>query len=244
MDRRDFIKLGAIGGAVIVSTPGFLNNSELYAHDGRIFQAYNRVKLVDENGKAIKASSLAKEEEYIFNYPHVGTPNFLINLGKPAKRQVILKTQAQKEYLWNEGVGPFRAIVAYSGICSHQLMHPNKEMSVVSYVKNEGKTMACDRGGMIVCAAHLSAFDPEEGGKNYAGPAGEPLAAVVLEYDEKADELYAIGVLGSQKYKEYFGSFKRQLKKDFGGKRKAKKLVKIEAPVTTLKKYTKEILKV
>jgi len=242
MDRRDFIKLGVIGGAVVVSNPDTLNNT-LYAHDGRLFQSYNRVKLVDENSNAIKASKLVKEEAYIFNYPHVGTPNFLINLGKPAKRKVILKTQTGKEYLWSEGVGTFGAIVAYSGICSHQLMHPNKEISVVSYVKNAEKTMACDRGGMIICAAHLSAFDPEEGGKNYAGPANEGLASIVLEHDEKTDELYAVGVLGPQRYQEYFASFKKQLKKDFGGKRKAKKLVKISAPVTTLSKYTKEVLK-
>jgi len=242
MNRREFIKLGAVGSAVFVANPTLMNNT-LQAHDGRLFQAYEKVKLVDDNGKAIKASELEVEKEYIFHYPYVGTPNFLLNLGIPAKRKVILKSQTGQEYLWSEGVGAFGAIVAYSGICSHQLMHPNKEMSVVSYVKKEGKTMACDRGGMIICAAHLSAFDPEEGGKNYAGPANEGLASVVLEHDEKSDELYAVGILGPQKYQEYFGSFKAQLKKDFGSRRKAKKLVKIEAPVTTLTQYTKEVLK-
>jgi len=45
---------------------------------------YERTRLVDIHGAPLKASSVAAETNYIFHYPFVSTPCFLLNLGKPA----------------------------------------------------------------------------------------------------------------------------------------------------------------
>ena len=102
--------------------------------------------------------------------------------------------------------------------------------------------MACEKSGIIVCSSHLSVFEPKCGAKNIAGPADQPLAAIVLEHDPKDDTLYAVGVLGADKYHDYFRAFKTEMKKEWGGKRKAKKKVKNSTIVSKLTEYTKEVI--
>jgi hypothetical protein len=78
--------------------------------------------------------------------------------------------------------------------------------------------------------------------KNIAGPADQPLAAIVLEHDTANDTLHAVGVLGPDKYHDYFKAFRTEMKKEWGGKRKAKKKVTDSAKVVKLSEYTKEII--
>jgi len=238
MERRDFLRVTA-AGAIVVCSPSLLT-TELRADDGRLYKSYNKVLLVDEEGNPLLHSALKKEQAYIFNYPFVATPFMLIDLEKKTRKDVTLKSAAGETYIWKGGVGKNRTLVAYSAICSHQLTHPNPNDSFVTY-SGKNKTMSCSRKGVIVCASHLSAFNPRDGGMNIAGPADEALASIVLEVDEK-DQVWAVGVLGPDKFHEFFKSFKDEFKEHYGGKRKAKKLVSDEAQTAVLENYSAEVV--
>ncbi len=238
MERRDFLKISAVGAAVVCS-PSLLK-MELRAEDGRLYKSYNKVKLVDESGNALKFSQLKKEQAYIFNYPYRSTPSMMINLLAATPRDVKLKSADGESYVWKGGVGKGGTLVAYSAICSHQMTHPTPDTNFVTYSGNQ-KTMSCDRKGVIVCASHLSAFNPKEGGKNIAGPAEQGLASIILEVSD--DEIYAVGVLGPDKFHDYFKTFKQELKDYYGG-RKGKKLVEEEAETKTIENYSTEVVPV
>ena len=239
MDRRNFLKVAGATGALVAINPSLIDQ-KLYA-DAGMFKAYERVQLVDGSGAPIKASALKKETNYVFNYPHIGTPALLLNLDDATATDVALQSEDGQAYVWKSGVGKTRSIVAYSAICSHQLAHPTPSDSFISYVQKTKSTMAYEKGGIIVCSSHLSAFDPKAGAKRLAGPAAQPLASVVLEVGED-DTLWAVGVLGSDKFHEYFKSYKPEFKQWYDGPRGAKKLVTISAKTVTMKEYSKEII--
>ncbi|MEA3372534.1 MAG: twin-arginine translocation signal domain-containing protein [Campylobacterota bacterium] len=240
MDRRNFLKVAGATGALVAVSPSSITQ-KLYASNGMMYTAYERVQLVDGNGAPIKASQLKKEINYVFNYPHVGTPALLLNLEDATATDVKLTAETGEEYVWKSGVGKERSIVAYSAICSHQLAHPTPSDSFLQYVQKTKKTMAYDTGGVIVCSSHLSAFDAKAGAKRLSGPAVDALASVVIEVADD-DSVWAVGVLGVDRFHDYFKSFKPEFKEFYGGKRKAKKLVKISAKTVVLNEYTKEII--
>ena len=241
MDRRNFLKIAGVSGAVIAVSPSTITG-QLRADDGTLFQAYEKVQLVDAEGNPLKASTLKKETNYIFNYPFVGTPSILLDLGEETAKNVKLKSEDGEEYIWKGGIGSKGSIVAYSAICSHQLAHPTPDDSFLQYLERGKTTMACaQKGGVIVCSSHLSAFDTKQGCKQIAGPAEEALAAIIIEIDAD-DTLWASAVLGPDKFHDYFKRYKPEMKKFYGGKRKAKKKVKGSATTVTLNEYTKEII--
>ena len=96
-------------------------------------RTYGRAKLVDQDGKAIKARSLKANHNYIFNYPYESTPCFLLNLGKAVSTSVKLATEAGNPYDWPGGVGSNQAIVAYSAICAHKLAYPTRQVSFIGF---------------------------------------------------------------------------------------------------------------
>ncbi len=241
MDRRNFLKISGVSGAMIAVAPSTIIG-QLRADDGTLFQAYERVQLVDAEGNPLKASGLKIETNYLFNYPFVGTPSILLDLGEETAKDVKLKSEDGEEYIWKGGVGAKRTIVAYSAICSHQLAHPTPDDSFVQYLARGKTTMATEqKGGIIVCSSHLSAFDTSQGCKQVAGPAEQALAAIIIEIAED-DTLWASAVLGPDKFHDYFKRYKPEMKKFYGGKRKAKKRVKDSALTVTLNEYTKEII--
>ncbi len=241
MDRRNFLKITGIGGITMAVLPSTITGS-LYADDGRLFEVYEKVQLINADGEALKASSLKKEVNYVFNYPFVGTPAILLDLGVVTHQKVKLFSEDGEEYIWKGGVGTQRSIVAYSAICSHQLAHPTPEDSFLQYLQRGKTTMACEqKGGLIICSSHLSAFNPLKGCEKVAGPAEQPLASIIIEVAED-DTLWASAVLGADKFHEYFKRYKLEMKKFYGGKRKAKKLVKEHVVTVTLNEYTKEII--
>ena len=241
MDRRNFLKIAGVSGAVIAVSPSTITG-QLRADDGTLFQVYEKVQLVGAEGNALKASALKQETNYLFNYPFVGTPSILLDLGEETAKDVKLKSEDGEEYIWKGGVGAKRTLVAYSAICSHQLAHPTPEDSFVQYLSRGKTTMASEqKGGIIVCSSHLSAFDTSQGCKHIAGPAEQALAAIIIEVAED-DTLWASAVLGPDKFHDYFKRYKPEMKKFYGGKRKAKKRVKDSALTVTLNEYTKEII--
>ncbi|DAB39306.1 MAG: sulfur oxidation protein [Sulfuricurvum sp. RIFOXYD2_FULL_44_160] len=240
MDRRNFLKVVAASATVMAVSPSMIRGN-LYAADGTLFKAYDKVQLVDAAGKPIKASALAKEVTYIFNYPHASTPCMLINLPKGTSKEVELASENGEKYVWKSGVGKERSIVAYVAICTHQMTHPTPNDSFITYVPTTKKTMAYDKGGVIVCSSHLSAFDAGAGAKVLGGAATQPLNSVVLEHAAD-DTLWAVGILGSDKFQDYFKSFRPELKEFYGGPAEAKKLVSISAKTVKLTEYSKEII--
>ena len=239
MQRRDFFKL--VGGASLVAIAPSLIEGELKADDGTLYKVYKKVQLTDAEGNPLLASKLKLEENYVFNYPHVGTSCLLLALPTPTKKSVKLKSEDDEEYMWMGGVGKNSNIVAYSAICPHQLTHINKKDTFMSYIGTGMKTMACKKDSVIVCGSHLSAYEPTKGCEVISGPAPQPLASILIEHHDD-DTLWAVGVLGPDKFHNFFKSFKPELKEQYGGKRKAKKLVSGSAQTVALADFTADII--
>jgi arsenite oxidase small subunit len=230
MDRRSFIKICSA-----VAVTGTLSPCLVRQTQAAELSAFARVKLVDAQGHAIKASTLNSTDAYIFNYPYSSTPCFLINLGKSASNRKLTASD-KAEYEWRGGVGNNKSIVSYSAICSHQLSYPNKDVSLITY--NTRNSEIAGRAGVITCCAHNSVFDPAQGAKVLSGPAAGPLSAIALEYDTATDELYATGVYGGILFDDFFKAYKTQLNAELGPG-KAKELVTNTAQVIPFVDYTK-----
>jgi len=239
MERRNFLRLSATSAMAVAVAPSLITQ-KLYAEDGSLFQTFEKVQLKDGEGNALKASKLVAEENYVFNYPHAGTPAIMVNLPSPADKDVKLKAEDGTEYVYRGGVGSKGTIVAYSAICAHQLTYPQKSMSMFQYVPTTGKTLAYEHAGVFVCSSHLAAYSAKEGGKVLGGPATQGLASIILEVDAD-DNIWAVAVLGPNKFQEFFDAFKQELKAEYGRKG-AKKPVKEEAVVKELKDYSAELI--
>lgn len=214
MHRRSFIKICGAAAAM-----AGLDQRLVRSVEAAELKDFARVKLVDGDGKPLKAALLSDYDAYIFNYPFKGTPCFLINLQKEAAQDVALTTQHQEAYRWRGGVGANRTIVAFSAICSHQLAYPAREASAINYVATKSKLAEegnIKDSGVIVCCAHGSVYDPAQGAKVLTGPATQPLATVALEHDKNSDELYATGVFGGLLFEDFFKAYKKELIEAYG----------------------------
>src|SRR5258707_1447103 len=206
MLRRDFI-LACGAWTLTVSFPA--------TPAGASARFYSRALLVDPAGRPLEAGALPENRNFIFHYPFAGTPCFLLNLGKPTKPSAQLKTADEQTYEWAAGVGAGHSIVAYSAICAHRLTYPTREISFISYPAEES---AGSRFAQVIhCCSEHSQYDPAEGAKVLAGPAPQPLAAVLLEHDPTSDGLFAVGTLGGELFNEFFSKYEFRLALDHGG---------------------------
>jgi Rieske Fe-S protein len=205
MERRDFLKACAASAASAAAPT--------LAADARV-HPYARAKLVDEGGKPILAKAVPANRNLIFHYPYETTPCFLLNLGKPANG-AKLKTVDNEPYEWKGGVGAGRSIVAYSAICAHKLTYPTRDISFISYRAEKGP--ADKMASVIHCCSEHSQYDPAEGARVVAGPASQPLAAILLEWDSSNDHLYALGTLGGELFNEFFAKYEFKLSMEHGG---------------------------
>ena len=233
--RRKFIEICVVGAAPCVAmaadknTPGAATKSS-----PPVSRQYSRVKLVDADGKAVKAKSLKAHHNYVFNYPYASTPCFLLNLDKMLAESVSLKSDTVGAYDWPGGVGAAKSIVAYSAICAHKLAYPTQQVSFISYRPNPSK--ASNRGRVISCCADKSVYDPFLGAKVISGPATQPLAAILLEHDAKTDELFAVGIFGGEKFTEFFQKYDFKLTLEMGDH--AKEIVTGTAKLSDLAAYS------
>jgi arsenite oxidase small subunit len=211
MKRRGFVKLCASAVAGITASP------ELLAKDNQQYHRYDRVALVDPHlREAINVGSLEVGETYLFHYPFISTPCFLINLGRPVEANGQLKTRDGQHYRWQGGAGPEHSIVAFSAICAHKMSHPAPTVSFINYRHGEVKFRNSDddveaRSGVIYCCSERSVYDPANGGRVLGGPAPQPLAAIELEYDAGTDHIFATGTIGGEMFERYFSSFRDRL---------------------------------
>ena len=210
MQRRDFM-FACAASALGVSLPAAPADAKP--------RFYERARLVEPGGRPLRARALAANRNFIFHYPFAGTPCFLLNLGRPTKPSAQLKTADAQIYQWPGGVGAERNVVAYSAICAHRLTYPTREISFISY---RGEKSAGSKFSRVIhCCSEHSQYDPSEGAKVLAGPAPQPLAAILLEYDPKSDDLYAVGTLGGELFNEFFSKYEFRLAVDHGGQARA-----------------------
>jgi arsenite oxidase small subunit len=228
MDRRGFLETctaGAAGlSAAAASLPVWAANATP--------KEYGRAVLVNERGDPLRASELKPELNYVFHYPFEATPVFLLDLARPVAPHALV-TQDRSAYTWPGGVGRNRSIVAFSAICAHQLVYPTKEVSFISFRKTRAQRGVQD--GLIHCCAEHSQYDPAKGAQVLSGPARQPLCAVLLTHDPKADTLTAYGTLGGELFDEFFRKYEMKLSLDVGAK--AKNAVRGQSVVRELDKF-------
>src|SRR5947207_13104187 len=97
--RRDFVRWCASAAALAAASP------RLLAEDDAAVHRYERVPLIDERDRPVTSAALKVGETYLFYYPYVATPCFLLNLGRTA-RNAQLQTEDGHQYRSGGGVGP------------------------------------------------------------------------------------------------------------------------------------------
>ncbi|MEY4729620.1 MAG: hypothetical protein RL020_778, partial [Pseudomonadota bacterium] len=132
--------------------------------------------------------------------------------------------------------GAKKTIVAYSAICAHRLNYPTKQLTFISF--RDKKSDHASRENIIHCCSEHSEYDPAAGAKVINGPAPQPLAAILLEYDAATDGLIAVGTFGGEMFNEFFRKFEFKLNMEHGGK--AQKTVASAATVTELTNFCKQ----
>ena len=227
MDRRSFLESCTAGAASLSAAASF----PAWAANARP-KEYARALLVNERGDPLQASALKPQANYVFHYPFEATPVFLLDLGRTVAPH-SLSTQDHDVYSWPGGVGRKRSIVAFSAICAHQLVYPTRDVSFISFRKTRAQKGVQD--GLIHCCAEHSQYDPARGAEVLAGPARQPLCAVLLAHDARADTLTAYATLGGELFDAFFRKYEMKLSLDVGPK--AKNAVNGQAVVRELEKF-------
>jgi Rieske Fe-S protein len=236
MDRRGFVRACALAGAA-ASAPELI--AQALAQEGATPRLYGRARLVDADGRPLRSKAIPVGRNLIFHYPFAGTPCFLLNLGKPTRPSAMLKTTDARSYEWRGGTGANGGVVAYSAICAHKLTYPTPEISFISY--RAEKTSGNRHAQVIHCCSEHSQYDPADGGRVLAGPAPQPLAAILLDYDRGTDELYAIGTVGGEVFADFFAKYEMRLALQHGDR--ARTAVQDTAVVRALEAYCKQQVK-
>jgi arsenite oxidase small subunit len=180
---------------------------------------YDRAFLVDVHGEPIKVRRLAARTNYVFNYPYAATPCFLLDLGHPVAGADRLLRADGATYAWSGGIGATHSVVAFSAICAHKLAYPTREVSFIRFQPIRSPT---SDGDVIHCCADHSVYDPAAGARVVSGPAPQPLAAILLDYDAGRDELSALGTVGAEQFDAFFRKYDFKLELDYGpGKARA-----------------------
>ena len=208
MKRRDFVQLCAASaaGATLTGTQGAPLPTRSYA----------RAKLLDERGDALRIGDLQTGANYVFDYPYSATPCFLLRLDRAPPGGVELRTESGQVYRWEGGVGPAKSVVAYSAICAHKMAYPTRQVSFIGY--RDAPSPVAGKGKVITCCSDRSVYDPAAGARVVSGPAPQPLATILLEHDPKADEAFAVGTFGGEKFDEFFRKYEFRLQLEMGSR--------------------------
>ena len=174
-------------------------------------QRHPRSLLVDAQGRPWRANQLRKGEAFLFNYPYTASPVFLFAFEQEVKPAELV-TEGRQRYAAPAGVGAARSIVAFSAICAHKLMYPT---SVISFIglRSGGRG---EPAHVIHCCGDNSRYDPLQGARVIDGPAPQPLAAVLLEWDAASDQLHAVGTRGGEMFDAFFEKYAAKLQLETG----------------------------
>ena len=174
-------------------------------------QRHPRSLLVDVHGSPWLARQLKTGEVFLFNYPYTASPVFVIAFEREVKA-VELVTGDKQRYAAPAGVGPNKSIVAFSAICSHKLMYPTPAISFIGLRSGS----AGEPPQVIHCCGDNSRYDPQQGARVIDGPAPQPLAAVLLEWDAQSDQLHAVGTRGGEMFDAFFDKYAMKLELETG----------------------------
>jgi arsenite oxidase small subunit len=192
-------------------------------------QRYPRSLLVDSRGSPWTARRLKKGEAFLFNYPYAVSPVFLIDFEHEVKPAELV-TKDKLRYAAPAGVGPNKSIVAFSAICAHKLMYPKPAISFIG-LRSGGRG---EPAHVIHCCGDNSRYDPLHGARVIDGPAPQPLAAVLLEWDASSDQLHAVGTRGGEMFDAFFEKYATQLELEIGsGLRKPSGATVVVQPAIT-----------
>jgi Rieske Fe-S protein len=206
LDRRTFFKTCLSTATAVAANPNLL------AQSGLTKKEYTEALIRNEDNEPLSSESFRTSSHYIFNYPFVTTPCFLIRLDSPVTTAHQLSTAEHNTYQWPGGVGPEDSVVAFSAICAHKLSYPTRATSFINYRPEEVTYVRSDqstdkRKQLIYCCSERSVYDPSKGAKVLGGPAPQPLTAILIRYDGKEDHYYATATLGGEMYNRFFESF-------------------------------------
>jgi arsenite oxidase small subunit len=129
-------------------------------------------------------------------------------------------------------------VVSFSAICAHKLAYPTRELSFIRF--QPGRSATSD-GNVIHCCADHSVYDPAAGARVVSGPAPQPLAAILLDYDAERDELVALGTAGAEQFDAFFRKYEFRLTLDYGAG-KAQRSVGATTLVRELKEYCRQTI--
>ena len=207
MERRRFLRTCALAGSAVA----LVSRESAWADAPPRY--YAKTRLVDIHGNSIRIGALAEETNFVFHYPYASTPCFLLKLGRSAASANDLRREDGATYAWQGGIGPDRNLVAFSAICAHKLAYPTRDVSFIRFQKDRSATSA---GNVIHCCADHSVYDPSAGARVLSGPAPQPLAAILLDYDAERDELAALGTVGAEQFDAFFAKYDFKLALEYG----------------------------
>lgn len=211
-ERRQLLRQAACVAGAWAATGAL----PVLAAPGGETRRYTRTLLVEKFGEPFRAAQLEVGVPQLFNYPFAASPVFLLALDR-AIEGTDLATQDKQRYASPAGVGPRKAIVAFSAICAHKLMYPTPQISFIGVRKGfDGEPAQ-----VIHCCGDNSRYDPLHGARVISGPAPQPLAAVLLEWEAKTDRLYAIGTQGGEMFAAFFEKYAFRLETELGARAKA-----------------------
>ena len=231
MERRRFL-----GSCAALSGAGGFSALSAWADSASRF--YDRAALVDTFGDPLRVKSLKDETNYVFQFPYAGTPCFLLKLDRAVDAQATLKREDGSMYEWRGGVGPGRTIVAFSAICAHKLAYPTPQVSFIRYQRQSSPQSVAQA---IHCCAEHSVYDPASGARVVSGPAPQPLAAILLDYDAAKDTLAAVGTLGAEQFDAFFSKYEFKLAMEYG-EGKARRSVGGTTVVKELAQYCRQTI--
>ncbi|HEY4138743.1 MAG TPA: twin-arginine translocation signal domain-containing protein [Casimicrobiaceae bacterium] len=233
MERRNFLRTCALaGGAIALAS----RESSLADVAPRY---YAKTRLVDIHGDSVRIGALPTDTNFVFHYPYAATPCFLLKLDRAVVPASDLRREDGATYAWQGGVGPGRNLVAFSAICAHTLAYPTRDVSFIRFQKDRSATSS---GNVIHCCADHSVYDPTTGARVIAGPAPQPLAAIVLAHDAARDELFALGTIGPEQFDAFFAKYDVRLSLEYGGNR-GRAPVTDTAVVRELENYCKTTIR-
>ena len=205
----DPLRRGLMRQAACVAS-AWVASSALPVAAGEV-QRHPRSLLVDAQGQPWRTSQLKKGEAFLFNYPYTASPAFLLAFEQPLKSAEPV-TEDKQRYAAPAGVGPSQSIVAFSAICAHKLMYPTPAISFIG-LRSGGRG---EPPHVIHCCGDNSRYDPLQGARVIDGPAPQPLAAVLLEWDAASDRLHAVGTRGGEMFDAFFEKYAAKLEFETG----------------------------
>ncbi len=209
--RRDLMRQAACVAGAVASGTLWPAAAPAQTMDGALTRRYARTQLVDAAHRPLTSRQLAGAEPWLFHYPYRATPVFVMALRRPPP-STELSTHAQARYASPVGVGPTKSLVAFSAICAHKLVYPTPQISFIGVRPGAG----AEPERVIHCCADGSRYDATRGARVLGGPATQPLAAVLLEWDAATDHVFAVGVQGGDLFHSFFEKYSFKLEMELG----------------------------